>query len=100
MAGNGVYCELMNPDVPNSSSLPTPEPAAAGGAPAPSNASHHHSTPPVAADTDRIEQQWVLKVKQVLLATRNDPHEQNRQLAILKADYMRKRYNKEIKLGE
>ena len=54
----------------------------------------------MAADTDRIEQEWVIKTKQILLATRNDPYEQARQLAALRADYMMKRYNKEIKLGE
>ena len=94
----------MNPDVTNSSSLPTPEPAAVGatavGASLQSVAPPSASTPQLAADSDRIEQVWVTKTKQILLATRNDPHEQNRQLAALRADYMMKRYNKEIKLGE
>ncbi|MBC7582030.1 hypothetical protein H7097_04165 [Aeromicrobium sp.] len=58
------------------------------------------STPEAAADTDRIEKEWVTKTEQILLTTRDDPYEQARQLATLKADYMRKRYNKEIKLGK
>jgi hypothetical protein len=100
----------MNPDTANSSSLPTPEPASPGAAPTQPvgatptppavPAAKPGATPEVAADNDRIEQEWVLKTKQILLATHNDPFEQARQLAALKADYMMKRYNKEIKLGE
>lgn len=94
----------MNPDTSNSSSLPTPEPAAVGATAV--DASMRDApldsgpTPQIAGDNDRIEQEWVTKTKQILLATRNDPYEQNRQLAVLRADYMAKRYNKEIKLGE
>jgi hypothetical protein len=94
----------MNPDVTNSSSLPTPEPAAVGATAVDASMRamplHSSPTPQLAGDNDRIEQEWVTKTKQVLLATRNDPYEQNRQLAALRADYMMKRYNKEIKLGE
>jgi hypothetical protein len=99
----------MKPDGTQSSSLPAPEPAATDAAPAqpvsdakpqavpPSNPG---ATPEAAADNDRIEQEWVMKTKQVLLGTRSDPFEQARQLAALRADYMMKRYHKEIKLGE
>jgi len=103
----------MNPNADQSSSLPTPGPTDAGTTPVPIGApagvpataqaappSDPGPTPQVAADNDRIEQEWVIKTKQILLATHNDPYEQARQLAALKADYMRKRYNKEIKLGE
>lgn len=99
----------MDRDSDQSSSLPMPEPAAAGVAPVPIGApagaqsvppSNPGATPHAAADSDRIEQEWVLKTKQLLLATHGDPYEQARQLAALRADYMLKRYNKEIKLGE
>ena len=103
----------MEPDSAHSSSLPVPETAAAEtlkvpiGPPAGADdatqaapAADPGVTPQEAADSDRIEQEWIIKTKQVLLATRNDPYEQARQLAALRADYMRKRYNKEIKLGE
>lgn len=58
------------------------------------------STPSAAADSDKIELEWVLKAKQIVAATRDDPYQQNRQLAAIKADYMRKRYNKTVKLSE
>lgn len=94
----------MNPDTTNSSSLPTPEPNAIGVAAVDASLREvpHDSgrTPATAADSDRIEQEWVSKTKQIILATRNDPYEQARQLAALRADYMMKRYNKQIKLGE
>lgn len=102
----------MDPDSNHSSSLPSPEPATAGTSDAPIGppidvgtptpvipAANPGPTPEEAADNDRIEQEWVIKTKQVLLATRNDPYEQARQLAALRADYMLKRYNKEIKQG-
>jgi hypothetical protein len=99
----------MKPDDKTSSGLPTPEPATGGAtAPQPVNDAPPQATPPsdpgatpaAAADNDRIEQEWVVKTKQILLATHSDPFEQARQLAALKADYMMKRYHKEIKLGE
>lgn len=96
----------MNPDVTNGSNLPAPEQVATGSIAMPTGDTmsspslvHPGAAPAAAADNDRIEQEWVTKTKQVLLATRNDPYEQNRQLAALKADYMLKRYNKEVKLG-
>ena len=59
------------------------------------------STVPAAAqDTAIIEGEWIAKAQQIVAATSNDPFEQNRQLAALKADYMQKRYNKTVKLSE
>lgn len=69
-------------------------------APAPTTPLQPGSTPAMAADVDRIEPEWVAKLKQIIGATQNDPYEQARQLAALRADYMMKRYSKEIKLGE
>jgi hypothetical protein len=100
----------MKPDDNQSSSLPAPEPATADAIapqpvsdaqpPQPAAPADPGATPQEAADSDRIEQEWVLKTKQILLSTHNDPFEQARQLAGLRADYMMKRYQKEIKLGE
>lgn len=100
----------MNPDSDTSSNLPMPEPAPVTDDsaaqqlvsvnPQAAPAADPGLTPVAAADGDKIEREWVLKTKQILLSTHNDPYEQNRQLAALKADYMLKRYGKEIKLGE
>jgi len=64
------------------------------------SASLTSSTPQAASDNDLIEKEWVIKAKEIVLATQHDPYEQNRQLAALKADYMRKRYGKEVKVVE
>jgi hypothetical protein len=58
------------------------------------------TTPAAASDNDRIEQEWVLKAKEIVAATRDDPYQQNRQLAAVKADYLKKRYNKTVKLSD
>lgn len=56
--------------------------------------------PEEAEDTDLIEKEWVLRAKQIVDHTREDPHEQQRALSQMKADYMKKRYNKDIKLAD
>ena len=54
----------------------------------------------LAQDSDRIEPQWVARTKQIIAQTATDPYEQNRQLAALRAEYIKQRYNKEIKVSE
>lgn len=54
--------------------------------------------PAIADDGDLIEKDWVVKVKQIVRATADNPYEQNLQFTKLKADYMQKRYGKSIKL--
>jgi hypothetical protein len=56
--------------------------------------------PAVADDHDLIEKEWVVKAKQIVAATREDPHAQSRELSRFKADYLKKRYNKDIKVEE
>ena len=56
--------------------------------------------PQVAEDNDLIEKEWVVKAKQIVAATREDPHTQNKEINRFKADYLKKRYNKDIKLEE
>lgn len=58
------------------------------------------ATPLVAEDSDLIEKEWVVKAKQIVAATREDPHLQNKEMSRFKADYLKKRYNKDIKLEE
>ncbi len=54
---------------------------------------------PIADDSDLIEKEWVERAKNIVTQTRNDPYSQNKELTKLKADYLLKRYNKEIKLN-
>jgi hypothetical protein len=99
---------LMESNLGNTTNLPMPEPTAPVAPPASANPMAATpagpvptvSTPVSAQDTDRIEHEWILKIRQIQLITRNDPFEQAKQLAALRADYMAKRYNKIIKTGE
>jgi hypothetical protein len=56
--------------------------------------------PLIAEDTDLIEKEWVDKAKEIVERTKNDPHLQNQEMSKIKADYLKKRYNKEIKVTE
>lgn len=57
-------------------------------------------TPIIADDNDLIEKEWVLKAKEIVARTRHDPYLQNKEVERMKADYMKKRYNKEVKVTE
>lgn len=56
--------------------------------------------PQIAEDNDLIEKEWVDKAKQIVEHTKHDPHLQNKEMNIMKADYLKKRYNKDLKLSE
>lgn len=55
-------------------------------------------TPLAAADDEVIEQEWVQKAKKIVAQTKGDPYSQEDQVGKLQADYIKKRYGKEIKL--
>lgn len=57
-------------------------------------------TPDIADDVDLIETEWVNKAKKIVHETRDDPRQQKRQVSALKADYMKKRYGKDVKLSD
>lgn len=57
-------------------------------------------SPEVADDVDLIEKAWVEKAKEIVTKTRSDPHVQTTEMNRFKADYLKKRYNKDLKLGE
>jgi hypothetical protein len=52
--------------------------------------------PDAADDGDVIEKEWVLKAKQIVDQTKQDPHKQTKELHKFRAEYMKKRYNKVI----
>lgn len=56
------------------------------------------NNPVIADDIDVIEKEWVNKAKDVVKKTSSDPFEQERQVSKLQADYLKKRYNKDIKI--
>jgi hypothetical protein len=56
--------------------------------------------PQIADDADLIEKEWVDKAKQIVERTKHDPHQQTKEMNTMKADYLKKRYNKDLKLSE
>ncbi len=57
-------------------------------------------SPSEAGDTDVIEKEWVIKAKEVIELTRHDPYKQALEINKLRADYMKKRYNRDIKVAK
>jgi hypothetical protein len=57
------------------------------------------ATPSMADDADLIEKEWVIKAKAIVERTKDDPHQQNTEISHIKADYLKKRYNKDIKVS-
>jgi hypothetical protein len=52
--------------------------------------------PEEAADLDLIEKEWVLKAKQIVEKTADDPFSQQEELSKMKAEYLKKRYKKDL----
>ena len=52
--------------------------------------------PVTAADDDLIEKEWVDKVKKIIVLTKGRPYEQAKAIALLQADYLKKRHNREL----
>lgn len=50
----------------------------------------------LAADEDLIEKEWVDRAKKIINDTRDDPHAREREISILQAEYIRKRYGRII----
>jgi hypothetical protein len=78
---------------------PVPLPAPVAQAPVvdgTSDDSTQNDNPTTAADDDLIETEWVNKAKKIITDTRDDPHRREQEVGKLQADYLRKRYGKEL----
>lgn len=77
-------------------------PPAPMSAPVPTDDTSTTTTPgsPVLDDSDKIEKKWVNKARQIVGRTRGDPYRQNEELTVVKAEYMKQRYNKIIKVDK
>ena len=73
--------------------IPAPAPPAVQ---APASTTSTDDTPLIAGDDDLIEKEWVDKLKRIITLTRDDPYERARVSAQLQADYLKKRYNREM----
>ncbi len=93
-------------ELPGSSLPPVPAPPIAAPPAGTTNPAQATSvsaptgSPAMADDLDLIEKEWVDKAKAIVGHTLEDPHQQNKQLNAFKADYMKKRYGKEIRLTD
>ena len=52
--------------------------------------------PLVAGDEDLIEKEWVDRAKQIIDQTKDDPYRREQEINKLQADYLRKRYGREL----
>lgn len=78
--------------VTNSPTVPEPQ-AQSGSVPGPAVAG---SSPMIADDIDLIEKEWVEKAKEIVEKTKDNPYLQNKAMSEFKADYIKKRYNKDL----
>lgn len=58
------------------------------------------TSPAVAADDDVIEKEWVDSSKKIVSETQGDPHSRSRRVSKLHADYLKKRFGKELNPAE
>lgn len=56
--------------------------------------------PLYAADDDLIEKEWVDKAKKIIAETKHDPYLQEQEVSKLQADYLQKRYGKNVKQAD
>jgi hypothetical protein len=54
----------------------------------------------MADDADLIEKEWVVRAKAIVEQTKENPFEQNKAMHKVKAEYIKKRYNKDLKVSE
>lgn len=93
--------------LPVVSAVPGQQPAqgmaavpAAGGVTTPAATGASNDDVMIADDADLIEKEWVNRAKAVVEQTKADPYAQNKALGKVKADYIKKRYNKDIRMSE
>lgn len=91
--GSSVAKPAPMPDLSQVSGPAAPASAPAAAQPATGN-------PALANDVDVIEKEWVDKAEEVIAKTAGDPHAEEEAVEDLQIDYMKKRYNKDIKKSD
>lgn len=81
------------PNLPGN--VPTMQPPALS----PAHIDHHSSQITQDDHTDELDKEWISKAKLIVEQTKNDPFTQSKEVGRVKADYLRIRFNKHIKLG-
>jgi len=82
-----------SPILPTPITLPVPPTPVAVSDPATQDDA---GVPLVANDEDLIEKEWVDKAKKIIAETKDDPHRREQEVGKLQADYLKKRYGKEL----
>lgn len=99
--------KIMDPHSANTPALNLPEPPVGGGT-AINDPSHAAALNPQAAidavpaddGSNELDQEWINKAKVIVENTKSDPFSESRELGKMKADYLKIRYNKHIKVTE
>lgn len=86
---------IVVPALPAQPLLPNPAPATSN---QPVGDVSVASTALAASDDGLIEKEWVDKAKKIIAQTKNDPYTQEKEVSKLQAEYIKKRYGKDIKL--
>ncbi len=101
LAGESGHESFPAPVAEKASPVPLPSQAVVSGGvvtlpsvPDPSSDDSHN--PSVANDDDQIEKEWVNKAKQIIIETQNDPYKREQDVSRLQADYIKKRYGKDL----
>lgn len=92
------------PHVQPAQPTPVVQPAADAGAvaatpPAPQPTAGQQN-PASAEDVDLIEKAWVEKAKEIVHNTQGDPYTQSKEINRVKADYIKKRYSRDVQVDE
>lgn len=82
------------------SSQPVSQPLSNSSQPTAATPTTEGENPQIADDVDVIEKEWVEKAKKIVSSSKSDPHQLEKEVSKLQADYLMKRYNKQIKLGD
>lgn len=95
----------MDPDSHETPGLGLPPPSASQGVPGSDGRYQQGSVAaapaaPSDADANDLDEEWVNKAKAIVDQTKSDPFLASRELSKVKADYLRARYNKDLKVSE
>lgn len=90
----------MNPSSRETSGISLPPPAGRSSAKSDDASTTPTTVSPLSDDSDKVEKEWVDKARRIVAQTRGDPYRQSEELTAVKADYMRQRYNKIIKVDK
>jgi hypothetical protein len=93
VASQSNVAPVAPPPIP---ALPTPLPQNTDSTIAPAT----DDNPIKAADDDLIEREWVDKAKRIVRDTRADPYQQEAKVSKLQADYLKKRYGKNVGISD